>query len=105
MIEKPKCNRCGQCCIIYTIDGETKPCKYLQGTPGEGHKTICRIFKSNSRIGVQIDKGKYCGKREWSEKNYPGCPYNKTGLTEREKGLLEESMKENKGLMAELSPI
>jgi len=84
MADKLKCLRCGQCCT-YIIEGVKKTCKYLRGTPGKGHKTICRIYKSESRIGVQIDKGKYCGKRNQSTINQPGCPYNIGELIEAER--------------------
>ena len=68
------CLRCGQCCCYPDPKDKTKVkrCKYLIVFPST---TMCRIY--NSRMGVMIDEGVFCGSRsEIGAFNFVNCPYN-----------------------------
>ncbi len=71
------CNRCGRCCL-YDSNGIQKRCRYLIGEIGK--ITICRLYKNEARIGLQIDTVNgipiICKPRLDVYKMYEGCPYN-----------------------------
>lgn len=77
------CKRCGRCCY-YVLDGKTKKCKFLVELHFETFDktkcitrtvTACRIY--NNRLGVEISKGVYCGRRGFEDKRIiDGCPFN-----------------------------
>lgn len=82
------CNRCGRCCT-WQLEGMREPetCKYLIRI--NDHKTHCRIYNNQGRLGLKIgvwqgipvrcvqrkdDKIVQHGKRQI--RIIPGCPYN-----------------------------
>ena len=79
-----KCNRCGQCCIVYAktanLNGENvdiySHCDHLKAEHGGrcGGRTYCAIYPY--RIGAEVAKGIHCINRMESKFDYPNCPYN-----------------------------
>lgn len=73
-LDNDKCKRCGKCCMIYTIEGIWKKCRFL--TPDN----LCSIYKD--RIGTFLSDPKkkgiyfFCGYRKDLGWDIPGCPYN-----------------------------
>lgn len=68
------CKRCGACCYAHYGDKRIA-CPNLFEKEG---KTWCRVY--SHRLGSVIAKIHntpiYCGMRENSTFDYPGCPYN-----------------------------
>ena len=73
----PKCNQCGQCCIVLD-NGIWQDCKYLiRYIDGEGSsavKTRCAIYQH--RLYAIVGKNQYCGKRIHFGYAMPNCPFN-----------------------------
>lgn len=73
MRKEIECKRCGACCY-YEKEGKLIRCRYLQDA--KDNKKICKIYYRNGRVGIQIDKKKYCNLRENTGELIENCPYN-----------------------------
>ena len=65
--KEDKCKKCGICCH-YMLGNKFKRCKFLNSD------NSCRVY--HTRLGRRVDSGVFCGMRDNSPFDYPGCTYN-----------------------------
>jgi hypothetical protein len=79
-MDEVTCKRCSLCChlVLRNDEGEkyisNKLCKFC--IPVGNNRYICKIYKTDNRIGHDIGEGNFCHKRTSIHLNYVGCPYN-----------------------------